>query len=216
MPDKPRRRFPFLALLAVVVLAAGVVVAPYGVQLLPRTQEWWVDANTATVEVRYYLCGVCCSTKRPGQFNFLSRRYLELAAPELDDPEWVNVGRFRSWLRPSHPGPPIGSDDLLGNIYRIGEIVKDKGFRQGLSFKLDTGTRDAPKVDPEACDALVLAFMDLVHLGPERDFFRGYYFATLCRFAEVDGEVTAQDVIPVDTWLADPTCEHYFGPTRIY
>ena len=76
----------------------------------------------------------------------------------------------------------------------------------GVSFTLGS----------EVCDALVLAFMELVHANDDRLIYYAYYSATVYRFDEVDGEITVKDIIPADTWLADPTPEHYYGPERIY
>ncbi|GEM_PF-3310847 len=91
------------------------------------------------------------------------------------------------------------------------------------------GGKGLPNTDVKwtdaAADKLTLDFMGLLrpkknaateNHTPHDELVDNYSYATWKRLADIDGDITPEDLIPLDTWLADPVPEHYFGPDRIH
>ena len=208
MADKQLRRFPVLPLVTAVALS---IVAVYLVKignLLPERTEIWVDRSCAAVQVRYYVCGICVSTTVPEDWN-------RLAAYADKSDDWGN--QQANWIFSSSCETWLGSYNLeYGEAHMLevaaffsGQIVGDS---PGASRRSKAGV----ELNAPAKEMLALNVIHLMQLGIADDEVYSYVEASIKRFEEMNSEITANDLISIDNWLADPAPAHYFGPRRIY
>jgi len=207
MATRPRRRFPLLALLGVVVLVVASVYAMVTFNLLPRRSETWIEIPSARVEIRHYVCGIRWKSSVPSEWNHLAERMAAANGTESARPQWHRCDSTSSWL---------GTHDHAVADFELRTSV-------GLANQWLDGTSQALRVgesgislDQGAQDKLGSALLKMFDRGVDTDFVYLYMRTSENRFYELGRTIRASDVVRADSWLDDPTPLHYFGPDRIH
>jgi len=208
MADRPRRRFPWLALLGVALVAALVVILLVEVGVLPERTDVWVNLNSAEVEYRGFVCGFPVGVERPESLNLVAHQCARVSCENQSQSAWVITSRWHGWR---------GSYKQTWTQYGYVERGLDLMSRWVTEDKLLVLPSEVHVVMSEpASGELAVQFVDVLHKHSAAAVLTNYYKASVKRFIEADQEITPAEVIPSDTWLADPVPEHYYGPGRIH